>query len=606
LLPVPLLAMDVSLQLGSPFTWTGEPVVLQVSVTNPERGIGDPDLPAVPGLAVRGPSSPVHQTQNINGQRSSSITFQYLITPLEGKTGKYTIGPIKVPRAGGASAQSNSVDLQVYRKPPPGIRFSAAVTPSGGPVGAVFKVVYTVYYAGDPYGREEGFNPFSGLPQPTPFGLIGLDLPLTKLQGVRVKPVPANPGAEQTAVQLPDRSQVIVQESFAEDDQGYGYKTLLFAFEVVPLTTGSIQLGSGSVALRMKTGRMKVVRDLVFSERVPELADYKAATEEAVYAVRELPEEGRPPGFSGAVGRFQVSVKATPLEVDAFAPVSLEVRVSGDGILEDLKPPAWTDVESITKDFEVSTDTDSGKVEGKEKIFRQVIRPKSEKVTQIPPIPFPYFDPALEKYQVARSEAIPIKVRAVKTAGVEKAIPAARSLPSPSSRPGPSSIVEQQGIGANFEEIGSARPSMDPQEEVLSAAFLAVVIAPPLILLALHAILKALKRDPRLRAKDRALAMASRELSKGGMDADQIAQAYQEYFRARLGLPAGEITPSDLSRELARNRVPQELRASAACLLEQLLAGRFGGGGAGGGNGREKLQGDALSTIKEVHRCVED
>jgi len=44
-----------------------------------------------------------------------------------------------------------------------------------------------------------------------------------------------------------------------------------------------------------------------------------------------------------------VEVKATPVEVDEFEPINLEVRVKGQGILEDLPPPAWTEVEALTK-----------------------------------------------------------------------------------------------------------------------------------------------------------------------------------------------------------------------------------------------------------------
>ena len=354
-----------------------------------------------------------------------------------------------------------------------------------------------------------------------------------------------------------------------------------------------------------KTGKVKRGRDFFRGViEVPDPEDFKASTEDYTYTVRDLPEEGRPPGFSGAVGKFQIRVKATPVEVDSFAPVNLEVRVFGDGILEDLKPPVWTEVESLTKDFDVSTDVDSGKMEGREKVFHQVIRPRSGKVTQIPPIPFPYFDPSSGKYQVARSEPIPIKVRAVETAEVDSAISKARAAAQPSSpsRAQASSIVEQRGIGANFEEIGSARASMDPQEEILSAPFLAAVLAPPLILLALHLTLKASKRDPRLRAKDRALKQASRQLSQAGLGSDQAAQAYQEYFRERLGLPGGEITPTDLTSELARHRVPLELCAAATRLLERLLASRFGGGG----EGAEKLTKEALKTLAEIHPCVRD
>jgi len=40
--------------------------------------------------------------------------------------------------------------------------------------------------------------------------------------------------------------------------------------------------------------------------------------------VLSLPQEGKPEGFDGALGNFQLNVEATPLEVKAGDPITLK------------------------------------------------------------------------------------------------------------------------------------------------------------------------------------------------------------------------------------------------------------------------------------------
>jgi hypothetical protein len=595
-----LSAAEASLAIGSPVAYEGQTVALHLTVVNPDGRVGRPQIQAVPGLTIRGPGGPSQRMHIVNGQQTEALTFQYEVEPLAGQKGTFTIGPATVPQQGGTALRTNAVTLRVAKRPAgDGIRLAATVSPADGPVGATFRVQYTIYYSGEPYeGDDDAFSFFQE--RRRPFGLSGADLPILSLSGVKITPAPPIEGTEATMIRFQNGMQVPFQQGFEEDEQGYGYRTIAFAFDVVPLTTGTIEIPPASVSMLL--AREGIVRDpFGRARRGIQGVQHSAKSEAAAYRVRDLPSEGRPPGFAGAVGKYQVDVKASPTEVDAFAPITLEVRVSGDGLIEELKPPAWSEVASLTRDFDVSTDVDSGKVEGKTKVFRQVIRARSEKVTEIPPVPFPYYDPASGKYEVASGKPIPIKVRAVKTVGADEAIPSARWRPDEKALPARAapSIVDQAGIGANFAEIGSTRAALDAREVVLSPEFLGAVGGPPAALGLLALAIRLRRRDPRARVRQKALSCARAALSRGDIGWEDASRAYQGYFRDRLGLPAGEITPADLGGELERRGVPARLRDDTARILDRLLAGRFGGAGAEPGDAAR----EAMGILEEVERC---
>ncbi len=593
----PARATEVELELDAGVAWPGTTVGLKVKVINPTENISTPEIPSVSGLSIRGPAGTMRSTQrDENGRASDALIVSYQVTPQSGRKGKFTIGPVTVRTQSGTVLKSNVVELAVSEEPPIGVLMDTQITPAGGPVGSPFRVVYTVYYYRDtPESGDSFFGSRKSL------GLTRLELPAASIPGAKVVPVPAVDGEEAQQLQISKELQVFLQQGGAEKN-GKGYLTYSFGFEVTPLAPGPIELGGARCAMRLLTGGTAVGRN-AFGQRVrvPEDKEFTAESPSTVYQVRALPTEGRPPGFNGAVGKYQISVTASPTEVDEGAPITLEVRVTGKGLLESLKPPIWTEIESLAKDFQVSGDVDAGKVEQNAKVFRQLLRPTNARVTAIPPVPFPFFDPASSKYQVALSQPIPIKVRAVETAvvdtGIQAAQPKATAVVNSQATQAPT-IVERGGVGANFDSIGVAHPALDPRDEVLSAPFLAGVIAPPLAFLGLALGLKLRRRDPALKRKSQALARATTALSATS-DARAIAQILDAYFRDRLGLPPGEVTQADVTAALERTGAPVTTRLGAAGLIEKAHAARFGASG-----NDAAFADEAGRLLREVEACL--
>jgi hypothetical protein len=575
----------------------GEPVLLRAKVINPGPRTGIPRLPRVTGLRITGPGRPSHSnyTQIVDGQITSqkSVTYTFAIDPDPGRTGTFVIGPAVAKRAGGADLVSDRVRLAVQKEPPLGIKIRCEVVPASGTTGAPFRVIYTVYY---PKRRARGGTP----------SLRALSLPILEHGDFKWTSVPSIPNVRHDTMRVGDQK-LIYQNSFAVLDNRAGYETLVFAFDVIPRKAGDYELGKASATMKLPTGKKVLGRD-VFGRRVqvPELLSRSGTSDSVVYHVRDLPRQGKPAGFTGAVGRYTITVSTPDTRVRAFDPIQLEITVKGTGLLEDLSAPDWTQIASLTKNFRVNRDVDAGEIVEDTKIFRQVIRARRDDVTEIPALPFPHYDPWARKYKNALSKPIPIEVSAVRTIGSESAIgpnrPGAKDTSASTSST--NFIVEESGIPPNFTEVGASLPSLVSHRRLLEAPFLLCLAAPPLAFVGLLLVRRSRRRDPALLAKGRALSTARAALARAGGDSEAVSTeavstAYQDFFRDRFAMPPGEITPEQLRAVLSKNDAETGLVDRAVDCLEILLAGRFGAAAKSG----DELARTAVKVIAEIDRC---
>jgi hypothetical protein len=123
-------------------------------------------------------------------------------------------------------------------------------------------------------------------------------------------------------------------------------------------------------------------------------------------AIRPLPEEGRPPEFLGAVGSFTVHAEAEPREVLLGESLKLRLRIAWERSSGAFEAPGWKEIGG----FKVL-----GVVDAKEPGSRTLtydLEPVSDRVWQIPAIPFTYFDPEPPAgYRTVRTDPIEITVR---------------------------------------------------------------------------------------------------------------------------------------------------------------------------------------------------
>jgi len=130
---------------------------------------------------------------------------------------------------------------------------------------------------------------------------------------------------------------------------------------------------------------------------------YDVPIKPVTLTVRDLPGDGRPDGFSGAVGRFTLDARVAPDEIVLGDLVTLTMTVSGDGDLTGVLPPAPVSL-GLLKAYEPRL------VSAKEGTltYEQVLIPQATNALAVPPVVFSYFDPVEGTYRTLSKGPFPL------------------------------------------------------------------------------------------------------------------------------------------------------------------------------------------------------
>ena len=141
--------------------------------------------------------------------------------------------------------------------------------------------------------------------------------------------------------------------------------------------------------------------------------------------VRPLPVP-EPTGFTGAVGRLEVSASVDAAEGGLNEPVLLTVIITGEGNIEALPDPDWPEFAGwrvIESPVSVESQVVAGQIAGS-RIYEIALMPEQAGSLSIPQIRYPYFDPALEQYVEVITAAIAVTIGAAAGAPSVPLLPA--------------------------------------------------------------------------------------------------------------------------------------------------------------------------------------
>ena len=127
--------------------------------------------------------------------------------------------------------------------------------------------------------------------------------------------------------------------------------------------------------------------------------------------VHPLPT-GVPPGFTGAVGRFEIAVEVNAVTVGAAERAQVTVMISGEGNVEALPDPNWPEFQYwrlIAAPSHAESRVSDGKLAGV-RIYELVLAPQEAGQLTIPAIEYAYFDPELEWYVQTATSPVAISV----------------------------------------------------------------------------------------------------------------------------------------------------------------------------------------------------
>ncbi len=351
---------------------------LTITISGPDARKADaPKLDPMDGFHVVGTQQST-EYQFINGRSSTIVTYVYVLTPRS--LGKQSVGGAQVNVGGQVfTTQPKTVEV-VAGATTPAPRQQTA--PDAGKVeggsGNADIFIRTTVDNRQPYVGEQITLTFELFNRLTLWGDTEYD--------------PASTTGF-WAVDLPK----ITPSTQVANNRMYKYnavKTALF-----PTTAGELTIGPAS--LTYTTGGF-------FSPQETRTIRTRSITVRA----KPLPEEGKPAGFSGAVGKFTMSAVADKASLSAGDVVKVTVTVSGEGNLDLLTELTVPDFSSFRAyDPKVSSQVlNSGFTVSGAKIWEYVLMPKAAGTITLQPFSLSFFNPKDARYQTIRTEPISLSV----------------------------------------------------------------------------------------------------------------------------------------------------------------------------------------------------
>ena len=269
-----------------------------------------------------------------------------------------------------------------------------------------------------------------------------------------------------------------------------------------------------------------------------------------------MPENGRPATFSNAMGAdYAISVRADRTIVKAGDPIMLTIDISSPSSLEGLILPSLVDAGLKEQLIGGSNDAPIGEnIEGAQKAhikrFTVPVRVKSERVTEIPPLAFSYFNPVSEEYTTVRSQPIALSVTAVEKVSAADVVGAKIAEPRQAQANGNEAKLAQPepDIAAGAVELGLVAPSETiALQTTIKSNFIAILSA---IYAFPFVVLGGLVGVRRLRRK-------SAENSEQREAARQLAKAIDEAATDNARVAASKISNA-LNQFLRSTESPRE------------------------------------------------
>ncbi|WPU93970.1 BatD family protein [Mucilaginibacter sabulilitoris] len=411
-----LLLLNTSLLFAADIKFTASVSKTEVSTTEQfeitfsVNGNGDRFTPpSFTGfLVASGPNVSTSMTV-INGNASSSMEYSYELIAV--KPGSYTIGPasivvngkqlttkpikINVVKGSGQpaqqgqqnAAQQNGMDSRVTMKRPgsdisKSLFIRAALDKSNVYLGEQITLTYKLY---------------------TRVALVGSEPDkLPDLNGFYSQDItPKNPNQQ---VQWTTETYKGVKYNVANMKQ-----TILF-----PEHAGDVTIDPISMIFVVREADQSADDDDMIGQFFGSYNDvrYKIKSTPVTIHVKPLPQAGKPIGFGGAVGKFNISTSLDKNELKTNEPLNYKIRISGKGNLKLLKPIT----PSFPADFEkydpktIDTIAENENGQSGSRTYTYLLIPRHEGKFTIDPVKFSYFDPSTGRYVSLPTKAYPVKV----------------------------------------------------------------------------------------------------------------------------------------------------------------------------------------------------
>ncbi len=333
---------------------------------------------------IAGPSSSINQSW-VNGKASYSQAYIYIIKPK--RQGTFTIPSASIEYEG-KILQSNTVEVTVVStaeipKDPndptyiasQNVHLTTEISKASPYVGEGIYVVYKLFFS-----EKVGLSDWrvNEIPQYNGFWNQDIEVPRIEAKNVTYK--------------------------------GQKYRSIILKKALlIPQKSGKLTIDpmNMDITVNVPTGRGDF-----FGNAITRRVNYSTSSARRSVGVKDLPLDGKPEGFTGAVGDYNFTVTASKDILRANETTQIDVEVNGKGNIKLFEIPKITtpsELEVYTPERTDKVRTSSKGLSGKIKDSYTVV-PEYKGKYKIPEVNFSYFNPEEEKYITITAEPLIIDV----------------------------------------------------------------------------------------------------------------------------------------------------------------------------------------------------
>jgi len=599
------LAQDVEFKASAPAqVIVGKPFQLTYSVNQRAKDLRAPEFTDFDYIA--GPyTSQSSSTSFVNGKRTSSFTLTYTYTLMASKEGTFTIPPATI-KVDGEQYTSNGVRISVLPPDQPSNASAASQPTSNSGSSQTAKGGQTSNSASD-LSSNIFMRTLVSKTKVHEQEAILLSYKLY-FAGVDVAQLTNNTRLPEFKGFLKQELEMGEIQTELEHYNGRNYQTaVLYRTLLFPQRSGDITIDPAQFEALLRVQNRAQVRSIFDDFFNSYTTATKALTSPGVTIhVSALPA-GKPMGFSGGVGQFNISSAISSTDLQANEAVTLTLTIQGAGNMKLLKTPAvdWPEGfevydPKVTNNFRNSTSGVSGT-----KTIEYLAIPRAGGTYAIPPIQFSYYDTQADDYKTLTTPEYTLHI--------------ARSANEETNATVVNNFVQKEDIQQLGSDIRYIYANELPEFKIRQStvtfgtlAFWLCYLAPALLAALLFIIFrKKIKENAditRVRYKkankvaQRRLKTAEQLLKADNKTAffEEIERAAWTYLSDRLSIPTAQLNKENIAQILAAKGVAEALIKD---VLHVLSTAEFARYAPTSDHAMQDIYNDTTKIINQLENC---
>ena len=599
------LAQDVEFKASAPAqVIVGKPFQLTYSVNQRAKDLRAPEFTDFDYIA--GPyTSQSSSTSFVNGKRTSSFTLTYTYTLMASKEGTFTIPPATI-KVDGEQYTSNGVRISVLPPDQPSNASAASQPTSNSGSGQTAKGGQTSNSTSD-LSSNIFMRTLVSKTKVHEQEAILLSYKLY-FAGVDVAQLTNNTRLPEFKGFLKQELEMGEIQTELEHYNGRNYQTaVLYRTLLFPQRSGDITIDPAQFEALLRVQNRAQVRSIFDDFFNSYTTATKALTSPGVTIhVSALPA-GKPMGFSGGVGQFNISSAISSTDLQANEAVTLTLTIQGAGNMKLLKTPAvdWPEGfevydPKVTNNFRNSTSGVSGT-----KTIEYLAIPRAGGTYAIPPIQFSYYDTQADDYKTLTTPEYTLHI--------------ARSTNEEANAAVVNNFVQKEDIQQLGSDIRYIYANELPEFKIRKStvtfgtlAFWLCYLVPALLAALLFIIFrKKIKENAditRVRYKkankvaQRRLKTAEQLLKADNKTAffEEIERAAWTYLSDRLSIPTAQLNKENIAQILAAKGVAEALIKD---VLHVLSTAEFARYAPTSDHAMQDIYNDTTKIINQLENC---